>query len=278
MGVETQSERRVRELAPEGFVRLVLGEDPVRQTWRIEESTGRKDMMRCFAVLTTIALLAVSTGHTAASDWAIQATAIEACSCPQFCMCYFNSHPAGHHDHGKMEHYCRFNIAYKVNKGSYGSTDLSAVKFWLSGDLGGDFSSAEMDWAVLTFDKSVTAEQRQGLTAILPHVFPVKWKSFQVAEGNIDTWKFDQDQAHATLNGGKSAEVLLKKFQGMTDEPAVLKNVKYWGTPRNDGFVMMPSQIEAYREGQKAFEFRGTNGFMLTFDMSSKDVASNAKY
>ena len=59
----------------------------------------------------------------------------------------------------------------------------------------------------------------------------------------------------------------------MTDEPAVLKNVKYWGTPRNDGFVMMPNEIETYREGANAFEFKGTNGFLLTFDMNSKDVA-----
>lgn len=238
-------------------------------------------MIRNFVVLTTIALLAISVGHSAPSDWAINATAIEACSCPHFCMCYFNSHPASHHDHGKMEHYCRFNIAYKVNNGNYGPTDLRGAKFWLSGDLGGDFSTGQMDWVVVTFDKSVTAEQRQSLAAILPSVFPVKWKSFQVAEGNIDTWTFDKDQAHATLNGGKTAEVKLKSFHGMTDEPTVLKNVKYWGTPRNDGFIMMPNEVEAYREGPKAFEYKDTNGFMITFDMSSKDVTKQttaAKY
>ena len=54
-------------------------------------------------------------------------------------------------------------------------------------------------------------------------------------EGSIDTWTFDKNQASATLNGGKTAEIKLKRFQGMTDEPAVLKNVKYWGAPRNDG-------------------------------------------
>ena len=77
-----------------------------------------------------------------------------------------------------------------------------------------------------------------GVQATFIHVFPVKWKSFHVAEGSIDTWTFDKDQAHATLNGGSTAEVKLKRFQGMTDEPVVLKNVKYWATPRNDGFVM----------------------------------------
>ena len=40
---------------------------------------------------------------------------------------------------------------------------------------------------------------------------------------------------------------------------------------------MMPNEIETYREGDKAFEFKGTNGFMLTFDMNSKDVASKSE-
>ena len=238
--------------------------------------------MRNAVLITTIALLGISAGNnTPVADWAINATAIEACSCPHFCMCYFNSHPAAHHEQGKTEHYCRFNIAYKVNKGNYGSTDLAGAKLWLSGDLGADFSTGTMEWAVVTFDKSVTPEQRQGITEILPHVFPVKWKSFHVAEGNIDNWTFDNDQAHATLNGGKTAEVKLHRFKGMTDEPSVLKNVKYWGTPRNDGFIMMPNEVEAYREGPKAFEYKGTNGFVITFDMTSKDVGNTtntAKY
>jgi hypothetical protein len=231
--------------------------------------------MRRIAFLSVIALLGVTLGHTAPSaDWAINATAIEACSCPHFCMCYFNPHPAGHHENGKTEHYCKFNNAYKVNQGHYGETNLAGAKFWLSGDLGGDFSQGQMERALVTFDKGTSPQQRQALGEILGHVFPVKWKTFSTNEGSID-WAADKDQAHAMLNGGKTAEVKLKRFQGMTDEPAVLKNVRYWGTPRNDGFVMMPNEIEAYREGPNAFEFKGTNGFMLTFDMTSKDVAGS---
>jgi hypothetical protein len=63
---------------------------------------------------------------------------------PHFCVCYFNAHPVAHHESGKTEHYCKFNNAYKVNKGHYGSTDLAGAKFWLSGDLGGDFSQGQM--------------------------------------------------------------------------------------------------------------------------------------
>ena len=33
---------------------------------------------------------------TASPSWAMNATVIEACSCPMFCQCYFNAEPAGH--------------------------------------------------------------------------------------------------------------------------------------------------------------------------------------
>jgi hypothetical protein len=36
----------------------------------------------------------------------------------------------------------------------------------------------------------------------------------------------------------------------------------------------MTNEVEAYRLGENAFEFKGTNGFMITFDISSKDVAA----
>ena len=143
--------------------------------------------MRNLVLLTTIALLGISVGHTAPSaDWAINATAIEACSCPHFCICYFNSHPAAHHDQGKMEHYCKFNNAYKVNEGHYGETSLTGAKFWITGDLGADFSQGQMKWALVTFDKGTSPQQRQALGEILGHVFPVKWQTFNTGEGNID--------------------------------------------------------------------------------------------
>jgi hypothetical protein len=235
--------------------------------------------MHRLAFVTMLALAGVITGHTSApgTDWAINATVIEACSCPHFCICYFNPHPAAHHEHGQAEHYCKFNNAYKVNHGHYGSTSLDGAKIWISGDLGGDFSQGQMERALVTFDSATTPDQRKALGEILGYVFPVKWKTFETAEGNIDTWTFDKNSAHATLNRGKTAEVKLKRFQGMTDEPAVLKNVRYWGAPRNDGFIMMPNEVEAYREGDKKFEFKGTNGFMLTLDMNSKDVPAKGE-
>ncbi|MDB6148357.1 MAG: hypothetical protein JWO45_2021 [Spartobacteria bacterium] len=244
--------------------------------------------MRFFSVTVSLLFLIARMANAAETqaahpDWSMNATIIEACSCPMFCQCYFSDKPAGHgehagHSHGEGgERFCKFNNAYKVNRGEYAGTKLDGVKFWVSGDLGGDFSKGQMDWAVLTFDPSVTAAQREGIKAIAGHIYPVKWNSFAVAKDANMTWAATRDHAEAKLDGGKTGEVILNKFKGMTDEPIVIKNLKYWGVPRNDGFIMMPNDVEAYRVGDKPFEFKGTNGFMITLDINSKDVAAQEK-
>ena len=215
-----------------------------------------------------------------ASDWALNATIIEACSCPMFCQCYFNPKPAAHASHdghaghgGAGQHFCRFNNAFRVNKGHAGAVKLDGAKFWVAGDLGGDFSKGQMDWAVLTFDPSVTKEQRDGIVAALGHLYPVKWNSFTVAKDAEMEWTADPQRAVARLAGGKVAEVVLRRADsGMNGGPVVIKNLQYWGAPRNDGFIMMPNEVEAYRAGDKPFEFKGTNGFMITLDIASADV------
>ena len=207
-------------------------------------------------------------------EWSFNATIIEACSCPMFCQCYFNTKPAAHEGHGAMsEHFCRANFAYKVNKGSYGDVKLEGVKFWLAGDLGGDFSEGATDWVEATFDPSVTKEQRGAVAVILSHVYPFKWKSFKVAaEDATVSWQANKDRAEARLNGGKNGELVLRRYPGMSDDPIVIRNLRYFGAPRNEGFILMPNEVEAYRVGDKPFEYKGTNGFMITIDIASKDI------
>ena len=239
--------------------------------------------MRAFSFLVgllflTVRSLVAANPESAAPEWSMNASIIEACSCPMFCQCYFNTKPAGTGGPGcHARHYCKFNNAYKVNHGNYGETKLDGAKFWVSGDLGGDWSKGQTDWAVLTFDPSVTPAQREGIKATLGHIYPVKWKSFNVANDSKITWTATKERAEAKLDDGKAAEVVLNKFKGMTDEPIVIKNLRYFGAPRNDGFIMMPNEVEAYRVGDKAFEFKGSNGFMITLDINSKDVAGATK-
>ena len=242
--------------------------------------TRTRSLLLVLLALAAFLFIGADAMKPAAPDWAMNATIIEACSCPMFCQCYFNGEPAVHAGHTGLHaghaagHYCKFNNAYKVNKGNYGATSLAGAKFFISGDLGSDFSKGQTDWAVLTFDPSVTKAQREGIATVMGRVYPVKWRSFTIAKDSPVAWNATKDMAHASLDGGKTAEVGLGRFQGMTNEPVVIKNLRYFGAPRNDGFIMMPNTVEAYRVGDNAFEYKGTNGFMITFDINSKDGMS----
>ncbi len=221
----------------------------------------------------------------AKTDWNLNATIIEACSCPMFCQCYFNTQPASHPgccppgtDRKDAPRYCRFNNAFKVNHGNYGAAKLDGARFWIAGDLGGDFSKGEMGWAVVHFDPSVTKEQRDGITVVLGSLYPVRWQSLTVGKDYPINWTAGRDRSVARLDGGKAAEVVLKKNQGMSDEPIVIKNLRYWGAPRNEGFVLMANEVEAYRATDKPYEFKSTNGFMITVDIGAKDVTASKAY
>jgi hypothetical protein len=45
--------------------------------------------------------------------------------------------------------------------------------------------------------------------------------------------------------------------------------LRYFGSTSNDGFVMMPNVVEAYRAGDQPYEYKGTNGFMITIEADS---------
>src|SRR5688572_21200603 len=108
-------------------------------------------------------------------------------------------------------------------------------------------------------DESVTPQQREAIGELLTKVYAFQLTRFTTDEGNVDQWTYDKYSAVATLDGGKTAEIRLKRLQGMTDEPIVIKNLVYSPNVRHDGFVLMPNEVEAYRVGEKAFEFKGTN-------------------
>lgn len=242
----------------------------------------RSGLLGISVVAGLLAFQVASYGQAGKPAWAMNASVIEACSCTMFCQCYFNPRPTLHTDtdehkgHGKG-HFCKFNNAYKVNKGHHGTTPLDGATFWLAGDLGADFSAGQMDWAVLHFAPEVTKAQRDAIGDILGHMFPVRWNSFEVGKDAPIEWKTSADGAVARLDGGKAAEVVLTRFKGQNGEPVVIKNLPYWGAPRNDGFIMMPNQVEAYRLGPKAYEFKGTNGFMITIDMDAASAPPKAK-
>ena len=208
----------------------------------------------------------------ASIEWAVNATIIDGCSCRMLCPCIFGSPAtvgsAATHEHAGHRS-CKFNQAYRVNKGHHGQLMLDGVKFWLAGDKG-DAKTVE-----LTFEPSATQEQRTAIREFMSHFLPLKWKSFtQGADAKIE-WRAEAARAEARLDGGKAAEVVLTRNPGATGEgTTVIKNMSYFGSTRNDGFNILPVELIAYRRGPQPepFEFRGTSGWTITIDMNSRDV------
>ncbi len=92
--------------------------------------------------------------------------------------------------------------------------------------------------------------------------------------GRRDKLELHEGAAEARLGGEKIAEVVLKQNEGTTKDSIVIHNLRYWGAPRNNGFILMANEIEAYRAGDKPYEFMETNGFMITVDIDSQCAAS----
>ncbi len=245
----------------------------------------KKSVLSHVSLLTFLVLLAAAPMSPALAQqakpttpaWSFNATIIEACSCSMFCPCYFSTKPSPEHGgHGGGKHYCQFNMGYKVNRGSYGTAKLDGIKFWIAGDLGDDFGDNQTEWAEVTFEPSVTKEQRDAIAAILlgpGHIYPWKWSSFTVGKDAPVEWTATKARAEARLDGGKSGEIVLAHNPtAMSGDQTVISNLKYFGASRNDGFILMPTESHAYRVGPNPFEFKGTNGFMITIDMTSKDI------
>lgn len=204
-------------------------------------------------------VLAVTVAGEKEASNQVTATAIEACSCPLFCSCYYNSEPTG-------GHMCRFNMAFKLSSdSSWNDQDLADVKVWISGDLGSHFGDGTAEWATVSFDRSTTPAQREALKGWMSQVFPVQWGKFETREDDI-TWQDGQKSAHAKLASGM-AEIHLQKVIDEQGKQATVLNTPYWNADSNTGFLLAHSTH--HYQGDPSFEFENRNGFMIT--VTTKD-------
>ncbi len=183
---------------------------------------------------------------------------VEACSCHLFCPCYFNK---------QAEHpYCEFNMAVKVRHGAAGKVNLAGAQYWLTGDLGNDWGSKKRaKWVFVTFDPKVSKEQRDALAPMILKTYGFEWGELKIQEAPVEV-KHTGDIVEAKLGGGKLAYMKLKKLPGADGKGVVLKNVKYFDAPGNDGFAMYKSiEHSANLPGHK-FKYSDRNAFLISLD------------
>lgn len=186
-----------------------------------------------------------------AKTWSLSWDYIEACSCHLFCACYFYTSPEG-------GHMCQFNNAVKVASGHVGAVKVDGCKFWMSGDLGGDFSKGEMKAGVLTFDPAVTKEQQEAIQFLVGKVYPVKWGKLEVDVAPI-TWEQKGDDSYAKL--GDVAEVKLTAFK-QDGKQTVIHDLRYWGAQKNTG-IHLAKSTHWYKGHGFDYKFADMNGFTI---------------
>lgn len=191
-----------------------------------------------------------TSGADRASSYEVTADTIEGCSCPLFCTCYFGP--------SADEHMCQADNVYRFRKGShYGNVDLSDQVVWVNLDLGGEWHKKPgpgmpTEWALVTFDKKSSKEQRDAILKVINAVFPVKWGKFGTREDSI-TFQDDATATKATMASGTS-EISIDKTATLRPdkkEPVVVKNLQYWFSNSNEGFVL----------GYATHHFNGVEGF-----------------
>ena len=215
----------------------------------------------CLALALGFAASMPNTARAAGPDWAANLTVIEACSCPMFCQCYFNAKPAAHGGH-------EGHAAPALLPGQQRLQDQQ-------GPLRGHQARRRQ-----VLDRRRPGRRllegpdglgrpllRQGpdhrrsasaIQAIVGHLFPVKWKLAQDRRGRASTVGVHQGRGRTRCStAARPARCGCKGFPGMSGDPVVIKNLKYWGAPRNDGFVLMPNEVEAYRVGPERLRVQG---------------------
>ena len=190
------------------------------------------------------------------NTWSVKADYIEACSCHLFCPCYFNTGPEG-------GHHCEFNNAVKIAEGHVGDVKVDGAKFWLSGDLGGNWENGMMG-AVITFDTAVTPKQQEAIKFLIGKIYPVKWNKVEVDKAPI-TWEVKGMDAHAKL--GTAGEVTLVGVKDSSGKQSVLQNVAYWGAQKNNGF-MLAKGTHHYKGHGFEYSHKEKNGFMIHIESS----------
>jgi hypothetical protein len=233
-----------------------------------------KKYLSAFAVLAFAVIVIAATPVDRSKTFSVTADTIEGCSCPLFCTCYFGA--------SADEHMCLFNNVYKFKPGShYGDVDLSNQLLWMSGDLGGEWHHKPGPgmpgaWAVVTYDKKSTPAQRNALLEVAKTVFPVTWEKFSTREDTIE-WHDDAKMSHAKMGSGM-AEISLEKGATLRPDksaPTVVKNLQYWFTNSNDGFVLAYSTH--HFDGEPKFSEKKKNGFNITWSLKGDIKPASAK-
>ena len=212
------------------------------------------------SVVVFLSLAIVASGQVSSEPaWYIKAHIDEACSCPLFCPCYFNTKPAAD--------FCNFNNVYTVEKGNYGAVKLDGMHVWLSGNLGGDFSMEKTEGVVAAFEPSATPEQVDAFMKVAGKIYPVTWSKVDTSDRTTMTITHSPARHAATRADGKGSVELVAATNSANDTKTapVIQNLRYFGAGKNAGFRLYYGTHRYTGHGYN-YNYTKRNGFTIDIE------------
>lgn len=223
--------------------------------------------MRKLALASVIVCLATMVPRAQEPEYYLKAHLDEACSCPLFCPCYFQTSPAGDR--------CDFNIVYNVEPGShYGGVKLDGMKVWLSGNLGADWSQGKTDAVIAAFEPTATKEQVDAFMKIATKIYPVEWQKVEMSDRTTITTTHAAGK-HTASRGDNMGQVELVLPQASANDgktPPVIRNLKYFGAPKNAGFRLYQG-THRYKGHGYDYTLTKRNGFTIDLEVGTAPPA-----
>ncbi|MBI4445398.1 MAG: DUF1326 domain-containing protein [Acidobacteria bacterium] len=204
----------------------------------------------------------MSGSGSSADNWHIKAHIDEACSCPLFCPCYFNTEPAND--------YCNFNNVYTIEKGHVGNVRLDGMKVWLSGNLGDNFGDGTADKVVAAFEPSARQEQIDAFMQIATRIYPVKWGEIVTADRTEITITHAADRHVVTRADGKGKVELVAASRSANNpsKPPLIQNLRYFGAKKNNGFGLFYG-THSFKGHGLDYDYKDRNGFTIDIESGS---------
>ncbi|MBI2815617.1 MAG: DUF1326 domain-containing protein [Acidobacteria bacterium] len=213
-------------------------------------------------VVVAFALAIMAGGQTSEPSWYLKAHIDEACSCPLFCPCYFNTKPAND--------YCNFNNVFSVQQGHYGNVKLDGMHVWLSGNLGGDFSQGKTEAVVAAFEPSATQEQVDAFMKVATKIYPVTWQKISTTDRTAMTITHSPERHTASRADGKGAVELVAASGSANDGKSAprIENLRYFGAGKNAGFNLYYGTHRYNGHGYN-YSYTKHNGFTIDIEAGS---------
>lgn len=198
------------------------------------------------------------------TDWTLAGDYFEACNCETACPCVFLSSPT--------EGECTALVAWHIDKGKYGGTQLDGLNVALAVHSPGNMAKSK--WKIAAyFDEKATPEQNDALHAIFSGKaggHPAVLASFigEIVGAKNVAMRYEKKGKHRSLTIPDIAEAAIDMIEGRGGKPVEIENHPLCISPGVPATVGRSEKLR-YADFGMVWTLSGRNGFTSSFAYQS---------